>query len=44
MVDRQKQLLGLIESAMGKLAYSGLYTEEGEEIEHDENVTALDGN
>ena len=38
MEDRQKRLLGLIEQAMGKDAYSGIVPEEGEDAE-----TADDG-
>ena len=33
MEDRQKRLLGLIEQAMGKAAYSGNIPEEGEDDE-----------
>jgi hypothetical protein len=33
MEDRQKRLLGLIEQAMGKAAYSGNIPEEGEDTE-----------
>jgi hypothetical protein len=33
MEDRQKQLLGLIEQAMGKAAYGGSVIEEGEDVE-----------
>ena len=35
MVDRQKQLLGLIEKATGKAAYTGSVAEEGEDVEGD---------
>jgi len=35
MLDRQKQLLVLIENATGKAAYSGTVPEEGEEVEAD---------
>ena len=38
MVDRQKQLLALIEQATGKAAYVGSVQEEGEENEVDENA------
>jgi hypothetical protein len=38
MVDRQKQLLALIEQATGKAAYIGSVQEEGEENEVDENT------
>jgi len=38
MEDRQKQLLALIEQAMGKAAYSGTVADEGEEIEGDEDA------
>ncbi len=38
MEDRQKCLLRLIESAMGKAAYSGIDTEEGTDIETDEDA------
>lgn len=37
MEDRQKQLLCLIETAMGKSAYSGNVPEEGEDIEETED-------
>jgi len=37
MEDRQKQLLGLIEQAMGKSAYTGTAMEEGEDVEADED-------
>jgi hypothetical protein len=41
MVDRQKQLLALIERAMGKAAYVGGVQEEGEEVEaNEDNVQA----
>lgn len=36
MEDRQKQLLGLIEQAMGKAAYGGSVVEEGEDVETSE--------
>ena len=39
MDDRQKQLLGMIERAMGKSAYTGSETEEGEDLEADEDAT-----
>jgi hypothetical protein len=35
MVDRQKQLLALIEKATGKAAYTGTVQEEGEDVEAD---------
>jgi hypothetical protein len=38
MEDRQKQLLLLIEQAMGKSAYAGNIAEEGEDIEADEDT------
>jgi hypothetical protein len=38
MADRQKQLLGLIERATGKAAYSGDEPEEGEDVEGDEDT------
>lgn len=38
MEDRQKRLLGLIEQAMGKAAYSGNVPEEGEDIEDGEEA------
>ena len=38
MVDRQKQLLALIEQATGKAAYSGTVQEEGEDVEADEDT------
>ena len=38
MEDRQKRLLGLIEAAMGKSAYSGNVPEEGEDIEETEDT------
>ncbi|MFO0865012.1 MAG: DUF262 domain-containing protein [Gemmataceae bacterium] len=37
MSDRQKRLLGLIESAIGKPAYGGPENEEGESVEADED-------
>jgi hypothetical protein len=37
MEDRQRQLLGLIEQAMGKAAYTGNVAEEGEDVEADED-------
>lgn len=37
MEDRQKRLLGLIEQAMGKAAYSGNVPEEGEDVEENED-------
>jgi hypothetical protein len=39
MDDRQKQLLAPIEQAMGKAAYTGNVTEEGEDAEADEDAT-----
>jgi len=38
MEDRQKRLLGLIEAAMGKAAYTGGGTEEGEDVDDDEDA------
>jgi hypothetical protein len=38
MDDRQKQLLNLIEQAMGKAAYKGNVAEEGEDAEADEDA------
>jgi len=38
MADRQKQLLALIEKAMGKAAYVGEEPEEGEDLEADEDT------
>jgi hypothetical protein len=38
MEDRQKQLLTLIEHAMGKAAYTGSIAEEGEDAEIDEDT------
>ena len=38
MEDRQKQLLLLIENAMGKSAYTGNIAEEGEDVEADEDT------
>jgi hypothetical protein len=38
MADRQKQLLGLIERATGKAAYTGTEQEEGEDAEADEDT------
>lgn len=40
MEDRQKRLLGLIEQAMGKAAYSGNVPEEGEDVEDSEEADA----
>lgn len=37
MIDRQKRLLGLIEQATGKSAYSGELAEEGIDVEMDQN-------
>jgi hypothetical protein len=37
MEDRQRQLLALIEQAMGKAAYTGSVAEEGEDVEADED-------
>jgi hypothetical protein len=37
MADRQKQLLGLIERATGKPAYTGPVQDEGEDVEADED-------
>jgi hypothetical protein len=39
MDDRQKRLLGLIEQAMGKAAYTGNVPEEGEDAEEDEDAS-----
>ena len=39
MADRQKRLLGLIEQAMGKAAYTGPVPEEGEDVEADPDTT-----
>jgi hypothetical protein len=38
LVDRQKQILGLIEQATGKASYRGLLPEEGEEVAGDEDT------
>ncbi|MFZ1730543.1 MAG: DUF262 domain-containing protein [Bacteroidota bacterium] len=38
MDDRQKKLLALIEHATGKVPYSGTYSEEGEDVEADEDT------
>jgi hypothetical protein len=38
MVDRQRRLLSLIESATGKTAYIGDVQEEGEDVEVDEDT------
>lgn len=38
MKDRQKRLLGLIEQAMGKAAYTGSIAEEGDDIESDDDT------
>ena len=40
MEDRQKRLLGLIEQAMGKAAYSGNVPEEGEDVEDSDDSDA----
>lgn len=37
MADRQKQLLRLIEQAIGKAAYAGDAAEEGEDLQGDED-------
>ena len=42
MDDRQKQLLNLIEQAMGKAAYTGSVAEEGEDAEADEDTTEVE--
>jgi len=42
MDDRQKQLLTLIEQAMGKAAYTGSVAEEGEDTEADEDTTEVE--
>lgn len=39
MVDRQKRLLGLIERATGRVAYTGEVQDEGEDVEADEDTT-----
>ncbi len=39
MEDRQRQLLALIEQAMGKSAYAGAVAEEGQDVETDEDTT-----
>lgn len=38
MEDRQKRLLGLIEQATGRAAYSGNVPEEGEDVEEGEDT------
>lgn len=38
MTSRQKKLLRLIEKAMGKVSYAGDLSEEGEDIEADEDT------
>jgi len=38
MEDRQKRLLGMIEQAMGKAAYTGSIPEEGDDIESDDDT------
>ncbi len=38
MDDRQKRLLGLLEQAMGKAAYTGSVPEEGDDIESDDDT------
>lgn len=38
MEDRQKQLVALIEQAMGKSAYAGAVVEEGQDVEADEDT------
>jgi hypothetical protein len=42
MADRQKQLLALIEKAMGKAAYNGDQAEEGEDLEANEDTLEAD--
>jgi hypothetical protein len=42
MEDRQRQLLALIEQAMGKSAYAGAVTEEGQDVETDEDTTEVE--
>jgi hypothetical protein len=42
MADRQRQLLELIENAMGKRAYTGEVLEEGEDYESDEATLGAD--
>lgn len=37
MANRQKMLLGLIEKATGKVSYAGDFSEEGEDVEADED-------
>jgi hypothetical protein len=39
IVDRQKRLLGLIERATGRVAYTGEVQDEGEDVEADEDTT-----
>ena len=43
MTDRQNQLLGLIERALGKAAYGGPSGEEGEDVEYaiDDDATVI---
>lgn len=38
MEDRQKRLLGLIETATGKAAYAGAVGDEGEDVEFDADM------
>ncbi len=42
MVNRQQQLLALIEQATGKAAYTGSVQEEGEEIQDDEDTIEVE--
>lgn len=41
MADRQHRLLALIEGAIGKSAYAGTSTEEGEDVEYESETDAL---
>ena len=41
MESRQKRLLSLIEQAMGKVAYTGFASEEGEDVEDQAADAAL---
>jgi hypothetical protein len=38
MVDRQRRLLGLIEQATGKVAYTGDFSEEGTDVGGDADM------
>lgn len=42
MIDRQKQLLALIEQATGKASYAGAAQEEGEDLEFDSDLVKAD--